>query len=275
MKRIIAATLSQLLLICCLYLVAFAEGAPLSADVYVTVSDKGSLAVTQRRVTVTDTDGDNALTLNDALYCAHESAYNGGAAAGYATTDTQWGISMTKLWGDIGGNYGYYVNNASAWSLADTVKAGDYVTAFVYADADSYSDTYCFFDVNTLSAKVGRQITLTLKAATFDADYNPVTLPVEGATVTLNGKATEYKTDKYGKVTFTADADGTFVVSAASDTMTLVPPVCMLTVTETGGETGFSSPDTGDGSGVCSVIMLLSLAAIVVVIKLKSKTHEA
>ena len=54
--------------------------------VLVTIADaNGDLVLAMEPVTVIDIDEDGLLTINDALYCAHEEAYEGGAAAGYAS----------------------------------------------------------------------------------------------------------------------------------------------------------------------------------------------
>lgn len=98
MKKLMSVMLSVVLL---LGLAAVsASGAPASAQVYVTISDgAGEIVMAQETVTVTDIDNDSKLTINDALYCAHEKSYAGGAAQGYATEMTQWGIGIKKLWG--------------------------------------------------------------------------------------------------------------------------------------------------------------------------------
>ena len=68
--------------------------------VYVTISDCNSaLVLTQEPVNVTDIDGDGKLTVNDALYIAHENNYEGGAAAGYKTSVGQFGLGLDVLWG--------------------------------------------------------------------------------------------------------------------------------------------------------------------------------
>ena len=56
---------------------SFAEG---GANVTVTIKN-GGIVVARESVEVTDIDEDGALTINDALYCAHEKFYDGGAAA--------------------------------------------------------------------------------------------------------------------------------------------------------------------------------------------------
>ena len=97
-----------------------------SADVTVTVADTGTLKVVNEPLTVTDTDGDGALTVNDALYLIHEAKFEGGAAAGYATAETQWGLSIAKLWGnENGGSYGITVNNVFSNGIADEITEGN------------------------------------------------------------------------------------------------------------------------------------------------------
>ena len=230
-KKSIAKTLALMLMLSSFSITAFAEETK-TAEVYVTISDEnGKLALTQEKITVTDIDGDDLLTINDALYVAHEEKYEGGAKAGYESAMSSYGLSLNKLWGiQNGGSYGYCVNNKSAWSLQDEVKEGDYVNAYVYTDLTTWSDTYCYFTMNTISAKEGTEIELILSAAGYDSNYNPITVPVENATITINGEMTDYKTDKDGKVNITINKEGSYVISAVSDTQTLVPPVCKATV---------------------------------------------
>ena len=234
------------------------------ATVLVTIADaSGKLVLAMEAVTVTDIDADGALTINDALYCAHETYYDGGAAAGYASAMSDYGLSLAKLWGtENGGSYGYYVNDVAAWGLADPIADNDRVNAFVYTDLTAWSDTYCYFDVVTMDAKAGDTLTLTLSAAGYDADWNPVTLPVAGATITLNGEKTDAVTDENGKATVTLSGEGTLILSAVSDTQTLVPPVCLVTLPaaeKTVGSDTAASPDTGDAGTFTGIVMLGAL----------------
>ncbi len=203
----------------------------LSALVYVTISDaNGSLAMTQQQVAVTDIDSDGVLTINDALYCAHEASYEGGAEAGYASSQTEYGLSLDMLWGTAnGGSYSYYVNNSSAMSLSDAIAEGDYINAYTYTDLTAWSDVYCYFDQNTVSTEENLEFSLTLSYCGYDANWNPVTLAVSDAVITVDGEATEFVTDENGKVTITLAA-GDYVLSAASENQTLVPPVCKVSV---------------------------------------------
>jgi hypothetical protein len=137
---------------------------------------------------------------------------------------------MTMLWGDESGAFGYCVNNASAMSLFDEVKVGDHVYAYVYSDQMTWSDSYSYFDVSLVETAAGEQMTLTLFCVGYGEDWMPVTSPVAGAVITVDGAASEYRTDEEGKVTLTLDKKGSYTISATSETMTLVPPVCIVRV---------------------------------------------
>lgn len=248
MKKLLTIVMTLVMLIGCVSLTALAEEDPLSADVYVTISDKdGKLALAYEKITVTDNNSDGVLTIDEALYAAHEAKFDGGAEAGYASSVGNWGLSLDKLWGTAnGGSYGYCVNNASAMGLGDEIKAGDHISAYVYTDLSSYSDTYCYFDVNTLSAQTGEEITLTLKASGYDANWNPVTLSVEGAAITLNGEKTNYTTDTNGNVTLKIEKGGNYVISATSKDQTLVPPVCIANIMADENAGTYNKTDTND-----------------------------
>lgn len=198
--------------------------------VYVSITDDtGALVLAHEAIAVTDTDADGALTINDVLACAHAQKHENGAEA-YSAVPSEFGLSMLKLWGvENGGSYGYYLNNASAWSLLDPVAAGDHVKAYAYTDLTAWSDLYCFFGADTLTTAPG-EVALTLSAAGFDANWNPVTLAVEGATILVNGETTAAVTDAEGKAALTLSEAGVYTISASSSTQTLVTPVCIITV---------------------------------------------
>lgn len=229
MKKLTAVSLA---LVMSLPAVPFVVSAEDSAKVYVTIADgEGKLALTQKAVTVTDIDGDGVLSICDALYQAHEDNFEGGAKAGFEALKTEYGLSLEMLWGTAnGGSYGYYVNHASAWSLNDAVKDGDYIDAFCYTDSETWSDVYCYFDINNCEAAVDDSVTLTLTRAGYDENWLPITLPVEGAVITVNGKDSKHVTDADGKVTVKFSSAGAKIISARSETLTLVPPVCIVAV---------------------------------------------
>ena len=68
-------------------------------------------------------------------------------------------------------------------------------------------------------------MTLTLSAAGYDENWAPVTSPLAGAVITVNGEKTESVTDENGQVTLTVEAGD--VISAVAEDATLVPPCCV------------------------------------------------
>ncbi len=228
MKKLLFVSILTLALLL-LPLSAQADEPSLKASVTVSVSVAGEAKAVLASVDVTDTDGDGALTVADALAALHAAAYPNGAA-GFSTYQSEYGMSIGTLWGDSSGSFGYYLNDASCLSPADTVKDGDRVYAFVYKDTAGWSDTYAYFDCTDVTVSSGESVTLTLTVLGFDAAWNVVQNPVEGATVTLNGKAIDATTDANGRVTFTVTEGGRFTVSATHPSLVLVPPLCALTV---------------------------------------------
>lgn len=229
MRNRIIIFLLAILLICQGAVPAMAEEA--DTKVFVTISDdQGALVLTQKEVKVTDQDEDGKITIYDALYCAHEQNYTGGAQAGFMTEDTQWGVSLMKLWGvENGGSYGYYLNNASAMSLTDSVKNGDTVQAYAYVDTTTFSDMFCYFDRDTLRVDAGEEVTLTLNGISFDPiTFAPVAAPVSGAKILVDGQDSGIVTDAAGKCTVKITKN--CVISATSQSATLVPPVCVAEV---------------------------------------------
>lgn len=234
MKKTFAVTAAAMLMLSCAGMSAFAEDEAASAEVYVTISDgTGALPVSMEKVAVTDIDGDKALTINDTLYCAHEKFFEGGAAAGYESGETEYGLSLMKLWGiENNMGFGFFVNNASAWSLTDKVTDGAFVSAFVYSDTTNWSDTYSWFDVNVAGAEQGDTIDLTLSRYNYSATDGNTSLPVADAVILVNGEETEYKTDAEGKVSVTLDKPGKNVISAKSTSadLLIVPPAAVIEV---------------------------------------------
>lgn len=225
-------TLLMTLLLCTLCCTALGEAYDVATtQVYVSISDDtGALVLAMEPVHAMDCDNDGAVTLHDALACAHAATHPDGVEA-YSAVPTEWGLSLMELWGvENGGSYGYYLNDASAWSLTDPVKEGDHVKAYAFTDLAGFADTYCYFDAALVETSAGETVELTLTAAAFDENFAPITLPVSGAALLINGEATDILTDETGKVSLTFVEDGTYTLTAHSDTMTLVPPVCVVTV---------------------------------------------
>ena len=227
MKKFLVSLLTLMLLT----LTAFAEDA--APTVYVSISDDtGALVLAYQPVTVTDADADGALTICDALAAAH-AAYHPDGTTAFLAESTEWGLSLYVLWGvDNGGSYGYYVNDLSPQSLLDPIHPGDHVKAYAYTDLTAWSDTYAFFNASDVAAAENAEVALTLFANGYDANWAPVVNLVAGAVITVNGEKMDIATDNNGNAVLTFAEAGVYTVSAVSDTMTLVPPVCIVTVTE-------------------------------------------
>ena len=211
---------------------ATATSAPSADSISVTVrvnGADGSFAIANVAIDVTDVDQDGKYTIADALYCAHASQYKGDGL-GFATADTEYGLSLTMLWGDTSGAFGYYLNNVSSMSLSDEVKEGDLVVAYIYRDQVMWSDSYTSFDVNYSSVAVGETVTLTLNGQCYDANFNVVTAPISGAVITVNGQTTEYVTGEDGTVTVSFDASGTYSVALETEGNYYVAALCIIEV---------------------------------------------
>ena len=198
--------------------------------VLVTIADKNGEAVLKlAEITASDLDEDGKVTIYEALKAAHATCPNGGAD-GFAAVETQYGLSMSKLWGeDNNGNYGYYQNEAAAWALTDEVHTGDRIVAFSYVDLTCFSDAFCYFDPMKATKAAGETVEVTLTAIFYDASYAPVPTPVEGAKILVNGVDSGLVTDDAGKATLTLEI-GVNEITATSETMTLVPPIAKITV---------------------------------------------
>ena len=225
------------------------------AYIYVTVANAdGTLVLAQAAIPLRDADGDGALTVHDALLCAHDAGYAGGASAGYAAEQTEGGLSATLLWGAPTDGYGCYINHVPTDDLLSPVQEEDQVYAFVSADPEIL---YCYFDVSRASVAGEEPLTLTLASVGYDGDGEVIVSPVADAVIRIDGKNTAFSTDAEGRVTLQFDGSGSCVISAWKDGVALMPPVCTVAVS---GE----DPAAGDRSALRWV--LLSVAALAVLV---------
>ena len=262
MKKTISILLVAMLLVSVLSVFASAAD---GGKVRVTIYDGKELVVTNWSV---DIAGDGTDTIGSVLKGIHESMNKK-----FETATTEYGESITCLWGiENGGAYGYYVNDKMSSGLSDKLNNGDYLYAYVYSDAQYYTDTYSYFNLKTTTQKEGNTILLKLSHIGFDESWNSVVLPVEGATITIDGVKTEYVTGSDGSVTVKVDKD--CIISAVSDTLTLIPPFCAVSVLP--GETIAPAPS---GSSfpwavvivVCAVAIAAAVCVVIFVGKKKQK----
>ena len=217
-------------------------------DVTVTVSNKGTLALVNGTVTVTDSNGDGILTYHEALEAAH-AAY---CPDGYTATESEWGISVSKIWGVETYNSLYFRNgeklaNHVGNTETSTVAESDSLLVSINKDDTYYSDRYSSFNLTEKTVVAGVPFKLTLKAeltggstivpnATIGIWKDGVFTPIEGMA-----------TGEDGNVTLTFDEVGTYIISASgtvSDTVQdwsnggaeitvdcpIIAPVCVVTV---------------------------------------------
>lgn len=207
--------------------VAFAAD---NAEVYVAIADnEGRVRLAYEAIAVNDADKDGKLTINDALICAHDAGYPGGAKAGFGTYETQWGLSIYKLWGIENNNsFMYYLNDGFANGLFDPVKEGDYLYAFAMQDKVGFSDTYAFFNQKTVEGKNFTEVEITLQGNFYNtATFALELAPIEGAEITIDGAKTGVFTDAEGKATVNLGRRGEHVISAVgAEGSVITPPVC-------------------------------------------------
>ncbi|MDD3347211.1 S-layer homology domain-containing protein [Oscillibacter sp.] len=231
--------LSSLLLVLALLLTMLpvtAQAANTAATVYVSVSNQGVIPQGKHEewmsMVPVELSGQESYTVLDALTALHAEHYSGGDA-GFATAENEYGtLSMTTLWGETEGVGGFYVNHSMPLATVDqaTVSDGDVIDAIVYRS--DWSDSYAYFDKTTAAVETGAALTLTLSYEHF-VNFSPQTDPVENASITVNGVATDDTTDAQGSAVLTFDDAGTYVVSAeGSDNFPLTAPVCVVTVAD-------------------------------------------
>lgn len=208
------------------------------ADVFVSIADdKKTLQTAYEKVTAYDINADGIVSVDEALYSAHDKFYEGGASAGYRSVISTFGITLQKLWGiENGGAFGYTVNSKFSNSLDDEVQSGDSVYAFAYSDLSTFSDSYTKFGSYTVSSDAGEPIALTLSRSVYDSDYKQQFKPLDEAVITVDGKPTEYTTDEKGQVSILINEAGKHVISAVSEKYNIVPPVCIAEIKGTATE---------------------------------------
>lgn len=210
---------------------------PVEINAYATITIAGETKLLYKEITAKDLNNDKKVNIDEVLYAVHEEYYDGGAASGYGSYESQYGLSLGKLWGTNDGIGGYRINDVHVTtSLAEEVKEGSHVHAYTFSDTSRYSDRYSFFDRYTASVGVGSNLELTLTAANGSYDENgiPVEEKLEGAVITVNGVATTAKTNAEGKATLNFDVKGTYTVSAVYPDSTKVYVPAKYTVTVTG-----------------------------------------
>ena len=183
---------------------------------------EGSLAA-NLIVAVTDEDEDGALTVYDAMVLAHRYYY--GAEDGFACEETDFGYSMTKIWGTTEGVGAFYHNGEMPWTDVRTtaVADGDQIDVILYGE--DWSDVYAAFDQTKYTAGIGTAVPMTLTYSAYDENWNAYLAPLSGGTVTAlaadGTAAASAEADEDGNVLLTVQEAGTYQLALSSDGMTL------------------------------------------------------
>ena len=179
------------------------------------VKDKNGDFVALAELTLT---GKESYTLDDAFYAAHEKYYDGGAAAGYAAADSEWGLSVTKVWGDTSGKFGYQVNagTVSVWGPTQEINDGDRIDLAVYKNFYPDTESYAIFDIYETSAYIGSGVFLTLYESYYGENWETLFKPCANAQILINGQETPFATDEQGrcKIPLAENLEGKAVISA-------------------------------------------------------------
>lgn len=190
-KKILSILIAAVIVLGMLPTVAFAESKA-GITVYVTLFNKGKFckdknneAMWQKAVTVTDTNGDDKYSLDEALSAAHAEYHtNGEVAYGTEYNSVYLSTSVTKLWGIDTYSTGYYRNNVMTNAVdQEFLNANDKITAFIYYDETAWSDRYSFFTEEAKTVDVNTEFSLTLNYAGYDASWNPANMPVKSAPI--------------------------------------------------------------------------------------------
>lgn len=183
--------------------------------------------------------GGTDYNLNDVFLTAHEVYYENGTD-GYASSVSNWGFGIDKLWGDTSYNFGYQVNGNMVFGLDYSVENGDYIDSFIYENP--YTECYSLFDKFTSEAYTDKDFELILfNVSDYDDSGNNIFSPCEGATIIINGEETDYTTDENGKVIIRFESTGTNIISATKEkhineeevpVPAITAPVCVVQVEE-------------------------------------------
>ena len=245
--------LKGLSLILCLTMILSVFNFSVCADntvkAYITISkygeivkDKNGELVAEAEVTLT---GKESYTLDDAFKEAHELYYEGGADEGYATADSEYGLSVTKVWGDTSGKFGYQMNlgTVAVWGPTQAVSDGDYIDLCIYENGWPDTESYAKFDAYRKNID-GDIAELTLYESYYGENWETLFKPCQNAEILMNGKKTDILTDENGKCKIYFDEDGEYIISAKKTKMlknaitgeestvnALTAPVCVISVT--------------------------------------------
>ena len=215
-KRFLSMLLTLIMIVC----IIPASAQTTDMAVYLTFSKYGEIAQDKNGDMIAcvkiELSGKSEYNLDDVFAMAHSMYFEEGAD-GYASSQSQWGFGIDKLWGDTSGNFGYQINcgTKTVSGLDTLVEDGDYIDVCIYQNAYPDTEGYAMFDKNNIQVCTDTEFELTLKYFSgYDDDWNTIISPCSGATITVNGTETEFITDENGKAVITLDNEGRNIISA-------------------------------------------------------------
>ncbi len=222
MKKFISIVLALAMIFCFAACGKKEEQPAKGPGCYVTIVKAGEIVVANEFVEFEDFDESGDYNIDEVLRAAHKQF---GKEEDYASSKSDWGLSITKLWGDESGAFSYYKNDEMVMTdLSEAVVDGERVNAFVFADQTNWSDAYTYFESNVVQDGT---LTTTVFKMGFDENWNPASVPAEGAEVFL-GETSIGKTDAEGKVTYKLGSEKNFRLTVKGEG--LVPNVCDVAV---------------------------------------------
>ena len=237
-KKAIAMLLLVAMLFSIMPTVVFAETGSASATTtaYVTIVDQGEIVVAHKEVTVTT----GSAIIDDFLHEIHDE-YD----KAYITTESVYGLCIATLWDDSSGNFGYWVNDASAGGLNDVVQDGDNVVAYITQKSYPNNESYTCFDLDSIILEdsiYGAYLELELSIAGYDSSWNTIFTALKDENVVvidddLTATILKFTTDSEGKVGISfpglnenESEKKYFITVEQGEDKTIVPPVCEVTV---------------------------------------------
>lgn len=153
-------------------------------SVYVTITDQGSVAVAQKKLSVDDRNGDGKIrTTMCSARCMRNTARTVWAAIKRRIANTA--PYITRFWGKDTGNTGYWNGGRMCMGLDEEVSDGDHFVAMSYVKAYPETESYAKFGEFSYTASANAAVSISLETVTgYDASYNPVFGGCEGAELT-------------------------------------------------------------------------------------------
>ena len=244
-KRILSLLLSFMMLLSLIVTPAFAEGIEETVTVFINATQYGGILKDKNNDNMVfspvELNGKDVYTLEDVFTTLHDTYYEGGSEEGYSSVSGEWGLYITKFWGDESGNFGYQVNGGTEYvsGLSHEIKDGDFIDVTIYKN--TYPDTESYSKFNSFRKTVYPDIpfNLNLSQAGYDENWNTVFSPCEDAIITVNGVPHDMTTDSDGNVTLTFESTGEYIISAVKNKTVneeqvpaITAPLCVVTVKE-------------------------------------------